>query len=53
MDSTILCEKAPIYVDSCLTMYRVLDDPTYAATEEEARVHAGNAGPRLCHRRTL
>ena len=35
MDGTILCEKAPIYVDSCLTMYRVLDDPTYAATEEE------------------
>ncbi len=35
MDGTIICEKAPIYVDSCLTMYRVLDDPTYQATEEE------------------
>ena len=35
MDGTILCEKAPIYLDSCLTMYRVLDDPTYNATEEE------------------
>ena len=35
MDGTILCEKAPVYVDYCLTMYRVLDDPTYEATEEE------------------
>ena len=35
MDGTILCEKAPIYVDYCLTMYRVLDDPTYPATDEE------------------
>ncbi len=35
MDGTILCEKAPIYFDYCMTMYRVLDDPTYNATEEE------------------
>ena len=35
MDGTILCEKAPVYVDYCLTMYRVLDDPNYQATEEE------------------
>ena len=35
MDGTILCEKAPVYIDYCLTMYRVLDDPTYNATEEE------------------
>ena len=35
MDGTILCEKAPVYVDYCLTMYRVLDDPGYQATEEE------------------
>ena len=35
MDGTILCEKAPVYVDYCLTMYRVLDDPTYSATDEE------------------
>ena len=35
MDGTILCEKAPVYVDYCLTMYRVLDDPTYDATDEE------------------
>jgi len=35
MDGTILCEKAPVYMDWCLTMYRVLDDPTYNATEEE------------------
>ena len=35
MDGTILCEKAPVYLDYCLTMYRVLDDPAYNATEEE------------------
>lgn len=35
MDGTILCEKAPVYIDYCMTMYRVLDDPTYEATEEE------------------
>lgn len=35
MDGTILCEKAPVYFDYCLTMHRVLDDPSYAATEEE------------------
>lgn len=35
MDGTILCEKAPVYVDYCLTLYRVLDDPSYNATEEE------------------
>lgn len=35
MDGTILCEKAPVYIDYCLTMYRVLDDPTYNASEEE------------------
>ena len=35
MDGTILCEKAPVYLDYCMTMYRVLDDPTFNATEEE------------------
>ena len=35
MDGTILCEKAPIYIDWCLTMHRVLDDPSFSATEEE------------------
>ncbi len=35
MDGTILCEKAPVYIDYCLTMYRVLDDPTFPATEAE------------------
>ena len=35
MDGTILCEKAPVYIDYCLTMHRVLDDPTFSATEEE------------------
>ena len=35
MDGTILCEKAPVYIDYCLTMHRVLDDPAYEAAEEE------------------
>ena len=35
MDGTIICEKAPVYIDYCLTMYRVLDDPSYSASEEE------------------
>lgn len=35
MDGTILCEKAPVYFDYCLTLHRVLDDPAYEATEEE------------------
>ena len=38
MDGTIICEKAPIYIDWCMCMYRVLDDPTYEATEEEKAV---------------
>jgi phosphoserine phosphatase len=37
MDGTILCEKAPVYIDYCLTMHRVLDDPDYKATEEERK----------------
>ena len=50
MDGTILCEKAPVYLDYCLTMYRVLDDPTYSATEgeraamQEMRDHAYATG---------
>lgn len=35
MDGTILCEKAPVYIDYCMTMYRVLDDPSYKASKEE------------------
>ena len=35
MDGTILCEKAPVYIDYMLTLHRVLDDPTYDATPEE------------------
>lgn len=38
MDGTILSEKAPVYIDYCLTMYRVLDDPNFKATEEERSV---------------
>ena len=50
MDGTILCEKAPVYFDYCLTMYRVLDDPAYNATEaersamQEIRDHAYSEG---------
>lgn len=28
-------KKAPVYIDYCLTLYRVLDDPTYQATDKE------------------
>ena len=50
MDGTVLCEKAPVYIDYCLTLYRVLDDPAYNATEEErdamqqVRDHANTNG---------
>lgn len=50
MDGTVLCEKAPVYFDYCLTMHRVLDDPTYSATAEErsameqVRDHAWSEG---------
>ena len=37
MDGTIISEKAPVYIDYCLTMYRVLDDPSYVATDEEMK----------------
>jgi len=46
MDGTILCEKAPVYFDWCMTMYRVLEDPSYHASEveraamQEIRSHA-------------
>ena len=29
MDGTIICEKAPIYVDYMIMLHRVLDDPTH------------------------
>ena len=35
MDGTVLCEKAPVYLDYCMMMHRVLEDPTYAASEED------------------
>ena len=50
MDGTIICEKAPVYLDYCLTLYRVLDDPNYKATKveseamEEVREHANSEG---------
>ncbi len=50
MDGTILCEKAPVYFDYCLTMYRILDDAKSGASlkEKEAmqqiRDHAYSKG---------
>lgn len=50
MDGTILCEKAPVYFDYCLTMHRVLDDPTFNADEgerfmmQQIRDHANTYG---------
>lgn len=38
MDGTLLCEKAPVYVDQCMLLYRVLDDPTYNAPEEYKQI---------------
>jgi len=35
MDGTLICEKAPVYFDFCLTTHRVLDDPGFSATPEE------------------
>ena len=37
MDGTVICEKAPVYFDYCLTMHRVLDDPEYHATKKERK----------------
>ncbi|MBR3328876.1 MAG: haloacid dehalogenase-like hydrolase [Atopobiaceae bacterium] len=34
MDGTIICEKAPIYVDYMLLLHRVLDDPQHEATPD-------------------
>ena len=34
MDGTVICEKAPVYVDYCMLLYRVLEDPTYKADAE-------------------
>ena len=34
VDGTLLCERAPVYVDYMLLLHRIQDDPTYAPTEE-------------------
>ena len=53
MNGTILCEKAPIFFDYCLTMHRVLDDPTFSATEierdamQQVRDHAYSTGEKF------
>ncbi|MCR4764159.1 MAG: haloacid dehalogenase-like hydrolase [Lachnospiraceae bacterium] len=38
MDGTLCCETDPIYFDHMLFMHRVLNDPSYKATEEELEV---------------
>ncbi len=38
MDGTLCCETDPIYFDHMLFMHRVLDDPTYTASDEELEV---------------
>ena len=53
MDGTILCEKAPIFFDYCLTMHRVLDDPSFNATDverdamQQIRDHAYTTGEKF------
>ena len=37
MDGTLCCETDPIYFDHMLFMHRVLNDPTYKATEQELK----------------
>ena len=34
MDGTLICEKAPIYMDYMLLIHRVLDDPTHEAAPD-------------------
>ena len=34
MDGTLLCEKAPVYVDHMLLLHRVQDDPSFTSTDE-------------------
>lgn len=34
MDGTLISEKAPVYIDYCLMLYRVLEDPNYQADVE-------------------
>lgn len=34
MDGTLLCEKAPVYVDHMLLLHRVQDDPSFTPTDE-------------------
>ena len=46
MDGTLMCEKGPIYIDYCLMLHRVLDDPSYeadAATVEACELIRANA----------
>ncbi len=38
MDGTLCCETDPIYFDHMLYMHRVLNDPTYKASEQELEV---------------
>lgn len=41
MDGTLICEKAPIYVDHMLLLHRVLDDPSYKAAPDVVKLCQG------------
>ncbi len=41
MDGTLCCETDPIYFDHMLFMHRVLNDPSYDATQQELEVANG------------
>ena len=38
MDGTLICEKAPIYVDYMLLLHRVLDDPDHKAAPDVVKL---------------
>jgi phosphoserine phosphatase len=38
MDGTLICEKAPIYVDYMLLVHRVLDDPSHKAAPDVVKL---------------
>ncbi len=41
MDGTLICEKAPIYIDYMMLLHRVLDDPTHKAEPDVVKLCEG------------
>jgi len=41
MDGTLICEKAPIYIDYMMLLHRVLDDPTHKAAPDVVKLCEG------------